>query len=179
MEDHPRVNQSWLFLAQFFRGEALSIQIAGAPIREEHVCIFQKVIESGTILFGAIKYRGTHPDLHVPHKSLYLRIVRSPDVEDITTVVGKISANACPGNHVPHSQRANALQWHLCTAPKRYRLTLCNLLHGDQGHLGEHFGVLRFPAKLLVCTNHSEDKPCLLTGRLQFLRTPLKNCIVY
>src|SRR6266540_5621676 len=119
MEDNPGVYQSWLLLDEFFRGEAISLQITGAPVREEHVGILQEAIERGAIFFGAIQYRGTHPNLHVPGKALHLRIIRPPDVEDVGTVVGEVSADARSGNHVPHSERANALQGALCGALER------------------------------------------------------------
>ena len=119
MEDYLGVNQSRLYLAEFFCGKAISLQVTGAPIGEEHVGILQEAIELGTIFFGAIQYRGTHPNLHVPGKGLHLRIIRPPDVEYVGTVVGQVSADAGPGNHVPHSERANPLQWALCAALER------------------------------------------------------------
>ena len=110
MEDHLRVDQSRLLFAKLFCGEAISLQVTGAPIREEHVGILQEAVEFGAIFFGAIQYRGAHPNLRVPKKVLHLGIIRPPDVEDIGAVVGKVSADGRSGNHVPQSKGANALQ---------------------------------------------------------------------
>jgi hypothetical protein len=76
---------------------------------------------------------------------------------------------------MPQSERANALQWTLCAALQRYRLALCDFFQSDQRHPGEHFGVLRLVAKLLVGAHHPEDEPGLRRGGLQLLRAPLQN----
>ena len=177
MEDYLDVNQSRLCLAEFFCGKAISLQVTGAPICEEHVGILQKVIELGTIFFGAIQYRGTHPNLHIPGKGLHLRIIRPPDVEDVGTVAGQVSADAGSGNHVPQSERANAFQWALCAVLERQRLALSDFFQSNQWHSGEHIGVLGLFAKLIVGTHHGDDKPGLCRGRLQLLRAPLQNGI--
>src|SRR5262245_38576971 len=111
MENDLGMNQPGLLLAQFFRGEAISLQVTRAPIREEDVGILQQEIEPGAIFLRTVKNRGTHPNLYVPDKRLNLCIIRPPDVEDVGAVVGEVSADAGSGNHVPHSERANALQW--------------------------------------------------------------------
>src|SRR5579862_5764654 len=111
MKDHLRVNQARLFLAELFCGEAISLQIAGAPIREEHIGIFQEAIERRAILFGTIQQRGTHSDLDIPGKGFDVRIVGAPNIEDIGAVVAEVSADSGSGNHMPQSERANALQW--------------------------------------------------------------------
>src|SRR5215831_3839617 len=110
MEDHFGVNQSWLLLAEFFSGEAIPLQITGTPIREEYVGIPHEAIELGAIFLGAIQYRGAHSNLNVPGKALHLGIIRPPDVEDVSAVVCKVSADRRSRNHVPQSERSNALQ---------------------------------------------------------------------
>src|SRR5579863_1872036 len=134
MEDHLGVNQSRLFLAELFCGETISLQITGAPIREEHVGILQEAIERRAIFFGPIQQRGTHPDLHIPGKGLDLRIMGPPDVKDVGAVVGEVSADTRPGNYVPESERTNALQWTLCAALERHRLALADFFQRDQRH---------------------------------------------
>src|SRR5215468_1499187 len=152
MEDHLGVNQSRLLLAEFRGGETMFLQITGAPIREEHVGIPQQTIELGTIFFGAIQDRGAHPDLHVPHKGLYVRIIRPPDVEDVRAIECEVPPDASAGNDVTHAERANALQGTLCSAFERYRLTVSDFLQSDERHSGEHFGVHGLFEKLLSGT---------------------------
>src|SRR5579863_3684381 len=179
MEDHLGMNQSRLLCAEFLGGEAIFFQVAGAPIREEHVGIFKEAIKLGAIFLGVIQYRGAHSNLHVPGKCLYFRIVRPPDVENVRTVIREVSSHARSSDHVPHSECANAFQGSLCSALKRYRLTLSDLLDGDERHFGEHFGVLGLFEKLLVGTHLGENKSGLLPGRLQLVRAPLQNRIIY
>src|SRR6266478_4172054 len=177
MQDHLGVNQSRLFLAELFCGKAISLQITGAPIREEHVGILQKAIELRAIFFGAIQERGSHSNLYVQGKGLNLRITGSPDVKDVGAVVGEVSADSRSGNHVPQSERTHTLQWALCAALKRYRLALADFFQSDQRHSGEHFGVLGLVAKLLVGAHHPKDQPSLRRGRFQLLSAPLQNGI--
>jgi hypothetical protein len=55
VQDDLGMNQSRLFLAELFCGEAISLQITGAPIREEHVGMLQEAIELRAIFLGAVQ----------------------------------------------------------------------------------------------------------------------------
>src|ERR1700733_12121613 len=113
MQDHFGVNQSRFFLAELFSSEAISFQIPGTPIREEHVGILQQPIDRGAVFVGAIQLRRPHSHLDIPGKGFDLRVIGPPDVEYISAVVSEISADTCSGNHMAQSERTNSLQWTL------------------------------------------------------------------
>src|SRR5580704_4678398 len=99
----------------------MPFQKAWTLVGEEHVGILQQAIELGAIFRRVIQYCGTHPDLHVPGKDLHLRIIGPPDIEDIGTIEGEISADSRSGNHVPHSESTNAIQVTLASRLERHR----------------------------------------------------------
>ena len=49
---------------------------------------------------------------------------------------------------MPHAEGADSVQWHFCARLEWNGLAVGDLLHGDEGHLREHLGVLEFSAKL-------------------------------
>src|SRR5262245_28374283 len=68
------VDQSRSLRAEFFSVEAIPLQIAWAPVSEEHVGILQQMIKLCEIVFGVVEYGLTHPNLNVPNKRLDLGI---------------------------------------------------------------------------------------------------------
>ena len=171
--DQPR-----LFCAELFRIEAVPLQIARALVGEEDVSVLQQALEFRAILFGIIQDRRTHPHLDVPDKRLNLGIVGPPDVEDIGPVAGEISAHASSGNHMPHSECANAIQRALSIFLERDRFAVADLLHRDQRHPGEHLGILTLLLELVEGAHLSEDKSLLGSRVLQVVGAPLQNCVL-
>src|SRR6516164_8653693 len=122
------MNQPRLLCAELFGVKPVPLQIARALVSEEYVGILQQVIDFRAIGLGVIKYRLTHPDLHVPGKRLDLGVVGPPDVEDVGPVVGEVSADSSPRNDMPHSERPNAVQRALSILLKSNRLAFADLL---------------------------------------------------
>jgi len=77
------------------------------------------------------------------------------------------------GNHVPHSERANTLQWALCAGLERYRVTLSDFFQSDHRHVREDFrycGSLRNSRwwRTMAKTSPASAR------RLQLFRAPLR-----
>src|ERR1700733_6648092 len=89
-------------------------------IGEKYVGILQQTRKRGTIVLGVIQYGRAHAHLHVPGESLDLGVAWPPNVEDVRTVQGEVSADRASGDDVPHAERANAIQRTFSTSLKRY-----------------------------------------------------------
>src|SRR5262249_38356892 len=121
----------------------------------------------------------THTNLHVPGKSLNLGVVGPPDVEDIGTVLREVSANARSGDHMPHSEGANAIQRALSILLEGDRLAVADLLHPDQWHSGKHVGVLGLLPELLEGAHLRHHDPSLCPGVLEVIGAPLPNGLLH
>src|SRR6516162_1819372 len=179
VENDTGMDQSRLLGAERFGIEAIPLEIARAPVGEEDVGILQQAIEFRAIVFGVVKYGLTHPNLCVPDKRLHVSVLGPPDVEDIGPVAGEISAYASSGDHVPHSERANAIERAPSILFEGYRIAFADLLHADQGHPGEHFGVLKLLPKFLEGAHHGDGKAGFCCGVLQLFGAPLQDGIVH
>src|SRR6516165_10262842 len=166
VENDTGMDQSRLLCAELFGIEAVPLQIARAPVGEEDVGILQQAIEFRAIVFGVVKYGLTHPNLCVPDKRLHVSVLGPPDVEDIGPVAGEISAYASSGDHMPHSECANAIQRALSILFQRDRIAFADLLHADQRHPGEHFGVLKLRAEFVEGAHHDDGKAGFCCGVL-------------
>src|SRR5262249_20570594 len=143
MENDPRMYQPRLPGAELLGVEAVPLQIARALVGKEDVGILEQAIELRAIVLGVIQERGTHPDLDVPGERLELAVRRPPDVEYVGPVQREVSADGTARDHMAHAESANAVQRALAIPLEGYRRAVADLLHRDQGHLGEDVGVLR------------------------------------
>src|SRR5262249_3169117 len=145
----------------------------------EYVGILEQAIEFRAILFGVVQDGLTHPDLDIPDKRLDLGIVGPPDVENIGPVAGEISADAGPGNHMPHADCANAVERTLCVLLEGDRLAFADFLPRDQRQPRQPLGILTLLLELLEGAHLDYGKPGFDRRVLQIIRTPLQNGVSY
>src|SRR5262245_2017040 len=60
---------------------------------------------------------------------------------------------------MPHSQRANAIQWALSVLLEGDRIAVADLLDRDQRHPAEHVGVLGLLPEFLEGAHHGDGSP--------------------
>src|SRR5262249_51108428 len=178
VEQHLSMNEARLLGGQRFGIATVALQIARAPIGKEDVGIFKQLVEFRAILFGVIQDRRTHPDLYVPGEPVDFGVVGPPDVEDIGAVAGEVSAHAGPGNHMPHSECANAVHRTLSILLEWDRLAFADPLPRYQRHSGKDFGVLSLLPEFLEGAYFREDEPRFCGCVLQLVGFPLQNRVI-
>src|ERR1700747_1949628 len=67
---------------------------------------------------------------------------------------------------------------HFCPSLEWNGFAVGDLLHGDEGHLREHLGVLEFFAKLFVTAKLRQDESLLSSSCLQVVCAPLQDGII-
>src|SRR5262249_4318065 len=129
VKNDPRMDQSRLLCTELFGIEAVALQVTRTLVRKEDVGVLQQAIECRAIVLGVVQDRRTHANLDVPDKRLDFGVVWPPDVENIRPVTGEISAHGSSGDHVPHSERTNAVERTLSFFFEGDRLAVADLLH--------------------------------------------------
>ena len=97
----------------------------------------------------------------------------------IGPVLSEVSAYSGSGNHMPHSEGANAIERTLSILLERDRFAVADLLHPDQWHSGKHFGVLRLLPEFVEGAHLRHHDPRLCPGVLEIVSAPLPNSFLH